>query len=151
LERSEVATSSSETAAKEVIVIIESHSTAHAAHHAEISKWISLSNFISTSVASLLILSCETHIHLHSHATHLRETSAEKVIVVIEKAGEWISASEEVLKYFFSTVHVEVVEITRLEMEVLVTSVTATSLQSIFSIHIVVFSFLLITQYSVGA
>jgi len=151
---SSITKSSSE---KVVIIFLESKSS-HL--HSKICKWIS--PLILLLLASLILLSHLTsHIHtmhaLHTSAkssSHHWETATEEIVIIIEKICEWIFSSEEVPKYVFCTMHIEV----RLMMEtsstkaitllLLLSATTAYSslFKVISTVCIVIFPFLGITQ-----
>jgi len=51
--------------------------------------------------------------HVLHPTTHLHtiKSTTEKVIIFVKEISKWVSSSKEVLEYFLSTVHVEVIEI----------------------------------------
>ena len=102
----------SKTSAEEIVVV-----DSHASHssHSEVCERISLSLFLS--------ITSHSHLTVHTHSiskTHLLKMRAskrliEKIIIIIEKIGKRILASEEIFEYFVSGPHVKVVEILALE------------------------------------
>ena len=128
----------SKSSSEKVIVIVK-------AHLAKVCKRI------SSSLLFLLLAHIHLIIHLHAsseaHLSKWTEWLVKKVIIIIEERSEWILSSKEILEYIIGVSHVEIMEISALEM--MSTTTSARFHSSVFYIFsavcVIILSFLRIT------